>query len=139
MGKNVEQIVPRMFLYRYGRKVKNENLKCKNLGIFSHFEIQTSICFKNFKTLNSSFSLYGYYLQLKTIAKIIRDNPSAPKTLVKLLDEEIELVKSINEIMRDEKMAGKTLISNESVIQRKAAGVLNKLFGQEKTKHLESN
>ena len=90
-------------------------------------------------TLNSSFSLYGYYLQLKTIAKIIRDNPSAPKTLVKLLDEEIELVKSINEIMRDEKMAGKTLISNESVIQRKAAGVLNKLFGQEKTKHLESN
>ena len=77
-------------------------------------------------TLNSSFSLYGYYLQLKTIAKIICDNPSAPKTLVKLLDEEVELVKSINEIMRDEKMAGKTLISNESVIQRKAAGVLNK-------------
>lgn len=89
-------------------------------------------------TLNSSFSLYGYYLQLKTIAKIIRDNPSAPKTLVKLLDEEVELVKSINEIMRDEKMAGKTLISNESVIQRKAAGVLNKLFGQEKNKALRA-
>ena len=89
-------------------------------------------------TLNSSFSLYGYYLQLKTIAKIIRDNPSAPKTLVKLLDEEVELVKSINEIMRDEKMAGKTLISNETVIQRKAAGVLNKLFGQEKNKALRA-
>ena len=89
-------------------------------------------------TLNSSFSLYGYYLQLKTIAKIIRDNPSAPKTLVKLLDEEVELVKSTNEIMRDEKMAGKTLISNESVIQRKAAGVLNKLFGQEKNKALRA-
>ena len=28
MGKNVEQIAPRMFLYRYGRKVKNGNLKC---------------------------------------------------------------------------------------------------------------
>ena len=89
-------------------------------------------------TLHSSFSLYGYYLQLKTIAKIIRDNPSAPKTLVKLLDEEVELVKSINEIMLDEKMAGKTLISNESVIQRKAAGVLNKLFGQEKNKALRA-
>jgi helicase c2 len=89
-------------------------------------------------TLNSSFSLYGYYLQLKTIAKIIRDNPSAPKTLVKLLDEEVELVKSINEIMRDEKMAGKTLISNDTVIQRKAAGVLNKLFGQEKNKALRA-
>lgn len=89
-------------------------------------------------TLNSSFSLYGYYLQLKTIAKIIRDNPSAPKTLVKLLDEEVELVKSINEIMRDEKMAGKTLISNETVIQRKAAGVLNKLFSQEKNKALRA-
>ena len=89
-------------------------------------------------TLNSSFSLYGYYLQLKTIVKIIRDNPSAPKTLVKLLDEEVELVKSINEIMRDEKMAGKTLISNETVIQRKAAGVLNKLFGQEKNKALRA-
>ena len=88
--------------------------------------------------LNSSFSLYGYYLQLKTIAKIIRDNPSTPKTLVKLLDEEVELVKSINEIMRDEKMAGKTLISNETVIQRKAAGVLNKLFGQEKNKALRA-
>ena len=57
MGKNVEQIAPRIFLYRYGCKVKNENLKCKNLGIFSHFEIQTSICFKNFKTpLNHAFS-----------------------------------------------------------------------------------
>lgn len=89
-------------------------------------------------TLNSSFSLYGYYLQLKTIVKIIRDNPSVPKTLVKLLDEEVELVKSINEIMRDEKMAGKTLISNETVIQRKAAGVLNKLFGQEKNKALRA-
>ena len=88
--------------------------------------------------LNSSFSLYGYYLQLKTIAKIIRDNPSTSKTLVKLLDEEVELVKSINEIMRDEKMAGKTLISNETIIQRKAAGVLNKLFGQEKNKALRA-
>ena len=89
-------------------------------------------------TLNSSFSLYGYYLQLKTIAKIIRDNPGAPKTLVKLLDEEIERAKSVNDIMRDEKMAGKTLISNETVIQRKAAGVLNKLFGQEKNKALRA-
>ena len=88
--------------------------------------------------LNSSFSLYGYYLQLKTIAKIIRDNPSTSKTLVKLLDEEVELVKSINEIMRDEKMAGKTLISNETIIQRKAAGVLNKRFGQEKNKALRA-
>ena len=56
MDKNVEQIALRAFLYRYGRKVKNGNLKCKNLGIFSHFEIQTSICSKNFKTpLNHAF------------------------------------------------------------------------------------
>lgn len=61
MGKNVEQIAPRIFLYRYGRKVKNGNLKCKNLGIFLHFEIQTSICFKNFKTpLNHAFSDMRY-------------------------------------------------------------------------------
>ena len=76
-------------------------------------------------TLNSSFSLYGYYLQLKTIAKIICDNPSAPKTLIKLL----------NEIMQNEKMAGKTPMSNELVAQ-KAIAVLNKLFNQEKSKTL---
>lgn len=86
-------------------------------------------------TLNSSFSLYGYYLQLKTIAKIIRDNPSAPKTLIKLLSEEIEHTKTLNEIMQDEKMAGKTLMSNELVAQ-KAIAVLNKLFNQEKSKTL---
>ena len=85
--------------------------------------------------LNSSFSLYGYYLQLKTIAKIIRDNPSAPKTLVKLLDEEVEHTKTINEIMQDEKMPGKTLMSNE-LVARKATAVLNKLFNQEKSKAL---
>jgi helicase c2 len=86
-------------------------------------------------TLNSSFSLYGYYLQLKTIAKIICDNPSAPKTLIKLLSEEIEHTKTINEIMQNEKMAGKTLMSNELVAQ-KAIAVLNKLFNQEKSKTL---
>ena len=86
-------------------------------------------------TLNSSFSLYGYYLQLKTIVKIIRDNPSAPKTLVKLLDEEVEHTKTINEIMQDEKIAGKTLMSNE-LVARKATAVLNKLFNQEKSKAL---
>lgn len=86
-------------------------------------------------TLNSSFSLYSYYLQLKTIAKIIRDNPSAPKTLVKLLDEEVEHTKTINEIMQDEKIAGKTLMSNE-LVARKATAVLNKLFNQEKSKAL---
>ena len=85
--------------------------------------------------LNSSFSLYDYYLQLKTIAKIIRDNPSAPKTLIKLLSEEIEHTKTINEIMQNEKMAGKTLMSNELVAQ-KAIAVLNKLFNQEKSKTL---
>lgn len=87
-------------------------------------------------TLNSSFSLYSYYLQLKTIAKIIRDNPSAPKTLVKLLDEEIERAKSVNDIMRDEKLAGRTITTNESVAQRKAAGVLNSLFLSGKGKAL---
>lgn len=86
-------------------------------------------------TLNSLFSLYGYYLQLKTIVKIIRDNPSAPKTLVKLLDEEVEHTKTINEIMQDEKIAGKTLMSNE-LVARKATAVLNKLFNQEKSKAL---
>jgi helicase c2 len=86
-------------------------------------------------TLNSSFSLYGYYLQLKTIAKIICDNPSAPKTLIKLLSEEIEHTKTINEIMQNEKMAGKTPMSNELVAQ-KAIAVLNKLFNQEKSKTL---
>ena len=86
-------------------------------------------------TLNSSFSLYGYYLQLKTIANIICDNPSAPKTLIKLLSEEIEHTKTINEIMQNEKMAGKTLMSNELVAQ-KAIAVLNKLFNQEKSKTL---
>lgn len=85
--------------------------------------------------LNSSFSLYDYYLQLKTIAKIIRDNPGAPKTLVKLLDEEVEHTKTINEIMQDEKIAGKTLMSNE-LVARKATAVLNKLFNQEKSKAL---
>ena len=88
-------------------------------------------------TLSSAFSLYNYYLQLRTIAKIIRDNPSAPKTLIKLLDEEVEHTKTINEIMRDEKMGGKTLMSNELVAQ-KATAVLNKLFGQEKNKALRA-
>ena len=74
-------------------------------------------------------------MQLKTIAKIIRDNPSAPKTLVKLLDEEVEHTKTINEIMQDEKMPGKTLMSNE-LVARKATAVLNKLFNQEKSKAL---
>lgn len=54
MGKNVEQIAPRIFLYRYGCKVKNENLKCKNLGIFSHFEIQVSIRLKTSKIASKS-------------------------------------------------------------------------------------
>ena len=86
--------------------------------------------------INSSFSLYDYYLQLKTIAKIIRDNPSAPKTLIKLLSEEIEHTKTVNDIMRDEKLAGRTITTNESVAQRKAAGVLNSLFLSGKGKAL---
>lgn len=88
-------------------------------------------------TLSSAFSLYNYYLQLRTIAKMICGNPNAPKTLIKLLDEEVERAKFINEIMRDEKMAGKTLTANELAIQ-KAASVLSKLFDQEKSKALRA-
>lgn len=88
-------------------------------------------------TLSSAFSLYNYYLQLRTIAKMICGNPTAPKTLIKLLDEEVDRAKSINEIMRDEKMAGKTLTANELAIQ-KAASVLSKLFEQEKSKALRA-
>lgn len=88
-------------------------------------------------TLSSAFSLYNYYLQLRTIAKMICGNPTAPKTLIKLLDEEVDRAKSINEIMRDEKMAGKTLTANELAIQ-KAASVLSKLFDQEKSKALKA-
>lgn len=88
-------------------------------------------------TLSSAFSLYNYYLQLRTIAKMISGNPNAPKTLIKLLDEEVDRAKSINEIMRDEKMAGKTLTANELAIQ-KAASVLSKLFEQEKSKALRA-
>ena len=88
-------------------------------------------------TLSSAFSLYSYYLQLKTIAKTINDDAGAPKTLIKLLNEEVERVKSINEIMSDEKMAGKTLTANDIAIQR-ATNVLSKLFDQEKSKALRA-
>jgi ATP-dependent helicase, dinG family len=88
-------------------------------------------------TLSSAFSLYSYYLQLKTIAKTINDDAGAPKTLIKLLNEEVERVKSVNEIMSDEKMAGKTLTANDIAIQR-ATNVLSKLFDQEKSKALRA-
>lgn len=87
-------------------------------------------------TLNSSFSLYDYYLQLKTIAKIIRDNPGAPKTLVKLLSEWIDTTKRINDWTKNEKLAGRTITTDESAMQKKAKAILNDVFLSGKGKAL---
>lgn len=86
--------------------------------------------------LNSSFSPYDYYLQLKTIAKIIRDNPGAPKTLVKLLSEWIDTAKRINDWMKNEKLAGRTITTDESAMQKKAKAILNDVFLSGKGKAL---
>jgi DNA polymerase III len=87
-------------------------------------------------TLNSSFSLYDYYLQLKTIAKIIRDNPGAPKTLVKLLSEWMDTTKRINDWTKNEKLAGRTITTDESAMQKKAKAILNDVFLSGKGKAL---
>lgn len=88
-------------------------------------------------TLSSAFSLYNYYLQLKNIEKYVLSTPNAPKTLIKLLSEEVERTKTINDILKDEKMAGKTITAT-NVAAQKAANVNAKLFEQEKSKALKA-
>ncbi|WP_423939987.1 helicase C-terminal domain-containing protein [Campylobacter canis] len=87
--------------------------------------------------LSSKFSLYSYYLQLRTIREEFLNKKDTPKSILNLISDEIEKIRVVNDVMKDEKMAGKAILDG-AVSVLKSINVNNRLFSQEKHKTLEA-